>query len=394
MAPPPINVAMPWHSLGHGNLGVDALTRANIAIVNAAAVRIGRDVRITTLGTVGAPDAAALFANVTVGERPRLKPIVTGRSELIRVLRASDLVLDIGEGDSWTDIYGTQRFVFHAGTKIATLALGKPLVLSPQTIGPFDHPVKRRIADAIMNRARAVFTRDSLSTAYVAQRRLRCETAEYIDVAFRLPFTPQPRAAARARVGLNVSGLLYRGGYTGRNELGLTIDYRDFTHRLMAALRDRGAELHLVPHVTAPDGSDDDRSVIPALRERFPDLIVPDAFPDASTAKSYMSGLDFVVGGRMHACIGAFSAGTPVVPIAYSRKFNGLFDTLGYPHYVDGKAVSTDEAVARTLAGFDRRAQLAEDIRPGLALAKDRLDAYEARLADILASVGGGTAAR
>jgi polysaccharide pyruvyl transferase WcaK-like protein len=293
-------------------------------------------------------------------------------------------VLDIGEGDSWTDIYGLERYAFHAGTKIAALALGKPLVLAPQTIGPFVHPAQRWIADRVMHRARAVFTRDALSSAYVASRPVRCETAEFIDVAFRLPYERHAKAADRVRVGINVSGLLYRGGYSGRNELGLTIDYVDFTNRLIAALIERGAEIHLVPHVIVGDGNDDDRSVVPALTARFPQVRVPDVFADACAAKSFMSGLDFVVGGRMHACIGAFSAGTPVVPIAYSRKFNGLFGTLGYPHFVDGRTVDTRTALDQTLAHFDDRARLAADIQPGLALAAARLDAYEARLAAIL----------
>lgn len=382
----PLTVAMPWHSLGHGNLGVDALTRANIAIVQAAAARIGRAVEVITLCSVGTP--RTIPDHVMIGPRPRLKPLLVGKSDYLEVLKQSDFVLDIGEGDSWADIYGPQRFAFHAGTKIAAIALGKPLVLAPQTIGPFDHPVSRRISDWVMQRARAVFTRDSLSSDYVASRHLRSETAEFIDVAFRLPFVAQPKAGDRVRAGINVSGLLYRGGYTGRNELGLSIDYVAFTHELIAALLARGAEVHLVPHVIAEGGNDDDRSVVPALRERFPGLHVPEPFLDSSDAKSFMSGLDFVVGGRMHACIGAFSAGTPVVPIAYSRKFNGLFGTLGYAHYVDGKKVDTRTALAQTLAGFDNRAQLAADIRPGLALAAARLDAYETRLAAMFGQLG------
>ena len=380
----PITVAMPWHALGHGNLGVDALTRANIAIVQAAAARIDREVAIVTLcghaGTVPGP----LPPGVSIGPSPRVRPLLRGASAYIGALRRSDFVLDIGEGDSWTDIYGTKRFAFLAGTKLAAIALGKPLVLAPQTIGPFDRPLNRRIADAVMRRALAVFTRDALSTAYLASRHLRCATDEFIDVAFRLPFEAQARAGDRVRIGLNVSGLLYHGGYSGRNELGLSIDYAAFTHLLIDALIARGAEVHLVPHVFGDGGNDDDRSVAVRLRERFPQLHMPDRFVDASAAKSFMSGLDFVVGGRMHACIGAFSAGVPVVPIAYSRKVNGLFATLDYAHFVDGKAADTQAALEQTLAAFDNRRQLAADIGPGVARASKRLDAYELRLAAMI----------
>lgn len=384
----PIHVALPWHAIGHGNLGIDALTRSNIAILRAAAARIGHEVCFTTLCAVPVAGTPEIDPDVAIGPMPSPKAIATGRSDFLAALRSADVVVDIGEGDSWTDIYGGKRFAFHAGTKIAALALGKPLVLAPQTIGPFTSPWRRRLAIGIMGRARAVYARDALSANFLRTCDLSTETDEFVDVAFRLPFARRPRDSARRRVGLNVSGLLYRGGYRTANEFGMTIDYPALMHRLIqywSAARD--TEIHLVPHVVAFDGNDDDRTLIPELTTRFPNLVVPPAFVNASEAKSYMSGLDFVVGGRMHACIGAFSAEVPVVPIAYSRKFNGLFDTLGYPHYVDGRAVDTDAAFAAVVEGYENRAALAAAIAPALARAELRLDAYEARMATVLQDV-------
>ena len=49
-----------------------------------------------------------------------------------------------------------------------------------------------------------------------------------------------------------------------------------------------------------------------------------------------MASLDLFMGARMHACIGAFSAGVPTLLLAYSRKFSGLFkETLGYDYVTD-----------------------------------------------------------
>jgi colanic acid/amylovoran biosynthesis protein len=384
----PLHIALLWHTVGHGNLGVDALARSNIAILRAAAERAGRAVRFTTLGSGQPATVEALPDDVTVGPMPRIRPLLKLQSDYLAVLRRSDLAVDIGEGDSWTDIYGPRRFAFHFGTKVAALALGKPLVLAPQTIGPFNSTVRRRMAFAVMNRARAVFSRDSLSTAYLRAHGLRSEHAEYIDVAFRLPFTAQARGTSgRVQVGLNVSGLLYNGGYSGANELGMTLDYADYTRRLIEALHVQGADVHLIAHVTAAGGNDDDRSVIPALTALYPALKVAPAFRSASAAKGYMSGMDFVVAGRMHACIGAFSAGVPVVPVAYSRKFNGLFDTLRYPHYVDGKEVDTDTALAATLRAFANRPVLEADIARGLEIARARLAAYEDRITALIGAL-------
>lgn len=384
----PIHIALPWHAIGHGNLGIDALTRSNIAILRRAATRIGRDVRFTTLCAATRADPSTIDEDITIGPMPSPKAIAIGQSEFLKVLRSADLVVDIGEGDSWADIYGGKRFAFHAGTKIATLALGKPLVLAPQTIGPFDTPWRRTLAAMIMNRARAVYARDALSSNFLRNCKIGTETNEFIDVAFCLPFVPRQRDDTTRRIGINVSGLLYHGGYHRSNEFGLSIDYPKLTHRLIEHWSaQRNTEVHLIPHVVAFGGNDDDHTVIPELVARYRHLVVPPTFRSASEAKGYMSGLDFVVGGRMHACIGAFSAQVPVIPIAYSRKFNGLFGTLGYAHIVDGRVMDTNSAFAMVVKGYEERTMLASKIEPGLAIARQRLDAYEERLSAILSEV-------
>jgi len=384
MGQKPVTIGLLWHTLGHGNLGVDALTRANIAILEAAANAAGRNANFVLLGTPGVLDPA--LTNVVQGPEARLKPLLKAQSPFFSAIRKCDLVVDIGEGDSWTDIYGARRFAFQTGTKMAAILGRCPLILAPQTIGPFDNPIRRKLSDFVMNHARAVFSRDSLSTSYLASRSLNVETAEFVDVAFRLPFSKEARVHGLTRVGLNVSGLLYGQGYTGKNELGMSINYQAFTHRLIERLLARsGVEVHLFSHVSSADFSrDDDQPVAVNLIAKYPALKLAPDFASASSAKSFLSGLDFVVAGRMHACIGAFSAGVPVVPIAYSRKFNGLFNTLDYPHFVDGKAVKDDEALAIVLDSFDRREELACDLERGQAIAESRLQAYQDRMTTII----------
>lgn len=381
-----LNIALLWHALNHANLGIDALTRSNISIVRAAAARAGREVRFTTLGSRPYPGEIPL--GVTVGPRAEPKSLITGRSLLQKQLRNADLVLDIGEGDSWADIYGGRRFLLQSATKISALAFSKPLVLSPQTIGPFKAHWRRCVSNIVMNRAHAVFARDGLSMSYLRDNGISSETAEFIDVAFRLPFEARTKVShSRLQVGLNVSGLLYRGGYTGTNEFGLTIDYPTFSNRLIEAFTAMdGVDVHLIPHVLG-DNPESDLGIIPELIMRHPQIIIPKVFGSASAAKSYMSGLDFVVGARMHACIGAFSARTPVVPIAYSRKFNGLFDTLGYRDYVDGRVATTDAAFDTVMDAFANRSRLAAGITAGMTVAGSRLAAYEDKLTEIIAAL-------
>ena len=64
------------------------------------------------------------------------------------------------------------------------------------------------------------------------------------------------------------------------------------------------------------------------------------------------------MGARMHACIAAFSAGVPVVPMAYSRKFAGLFGAMGYDETVDCTSQSAEEILTRIFDAFERRGDL------------------------------------
>ena len=66
------------------------------------------------------------------------------------------------------------------------------------------------------------------------------------------------------------------------------------------------------------------------------------------------------MGARMHACIAAFSSGVPVVPMAYSRKFEGLFGSLGYDRTVDCTADSAERSW-RILAAYEARVALAAE---------------------------------
>lgn len=399
-ARPNATVGLLWHSFSSGNLGVGALSESQVAICEAAAKRAGVDLRFIVFGNVGERDYTPAGKSIRLGSHISLKELVIGRSPFLRDLEECDLVLDIGEGDSFADIYGMRRFVMQIASKMAVLAKRRPLILSPQTIGPFNRWYARWLAKLLMGRCAKVFARDGFSSDYLRSIGLVKNVDEAIDVAFRLPYTQAVHASdGKTRVGVNVSGLLFSGGYSGGNQFGLTLDYPRHVRDLLAHwCADETVEVWLIPHVlsdTIP--RDDDRVAIATLVKEFPVVHVAPAFGSPSQAKSFISGLDFLTGARMHACIAAFSSGVPVVPLAYSRKFNGLFTSLGYAWFADGKAMSNQEAFDQVIRGYERRDDLRAMIRSALTVAQQRLERYEsdlvARLSTGRTAVDGYTAA-
>ncbi len=386
--PRPVTLALVWHQMNSDNLGVGALTLANLAILRAAAKDAGREVRFLILGWKDprpwyeTPDDVE---NVPL----RTRHLVSPTGPFTEAIARSDAVFDIGGGDSFTDIYGPKRFLTVWGTKARSIAKKKPLVLCPQTIGPFESAWARTLARGVMNRATAVVCRDAPSTAFLSDLGVKADVLEATDVAMRLPYNPPaPRTDDKIRVGLNVSGLLMSGGYTQSNQFGLTVDYPALIREIIGWFQGQeNVELHLVGHVQSEtQGLEDDQRAGEALAKEFPGTVVAPVFNSPVEAKSYIAGMDFFLGARMHATIAAFSTGVPVVPMAYSRKFIGVFATLGYDHVADMKADSAEAIRARIEEGFANRETLKGEVAEAMTRVDARLDAYQALAAKIISA--------
>lgn len=385
-------VGLLWHSINSANLGVGALTVGNLAIAREAAMQAGFKPRFTILGFLDAGHGRYVH-DVDVEMFPLNTRAMAPGGTYWRKLKSLDCVLDIGAGDSFADIYGGKRFAYMWLTKAMAVARRTPLLLSPQTIGPFDRQPHTWLAAGAMNASDGVVVRDPLSFDVARTMSPRARVIQSVDVAFALPYQrrnkPDPQ---RLEVGLNVSGLLFNRGYSGSNEFGMQVDYAAYTRRLIEALLEQAdVSVQLICHVNSDEvPKDDDRAVADRLSAEYPGVVrVPD-FPSPSAAKSYISGLDFLVAGRMHACIAAFSSGVPVVPVAYSRKFSGLFEgVLRYPHLVPVTGLTTDEAVTFTLEKLRERARLRAEIETGLAAVEGLLDAYRAELVRLFRRVKG-----
>ena len=289
--------------------------------------------------------------------------------DTIKPFKNCDYIFNIGQGDSFADIYGTERFRWIDKIhKIAQL-YHKPYCLLPQTIGPFSNESLKHRAVKNIEKASLVMARDEQSLEYVKQIAPKQEKiGNYIDVAFMLPYKKESFDSNHIHVGLNISALLWNGGYTRGNQFGLKEDYPTLVRSIINLfLSDNRVILHLVPHVVDKERSlENDYAVCYDIQKEFGNqrLVLAPFFLGPCEAKGYISGLDFFIGSRMHATIAAFSSGVPVVPMAYSRKFNGLFmETLDYKYMTDLKKDSNAETLKTIKSAFDQREHLKEVIQ-------------------------------
>jgi colanic acid/amylovoran biosynthesis protein len=377
-----VRVGLLWHSAGSTNLGVGALTIANMSLIRGVAEEMGLTPEFTIIGmrdnrpAYVSPDQAEIYA---VDNLSLINPANNGAWG---VIRAQDCVIDIGGGDSFTDIYGVKRFVYLWWTKMMAIWQGVPLLLAPQTIGPFERPICKSLARVAMNASNAVVARDSASLAFVQNMAPKAHDVLSVDVAFTLPYEDQShlRGGEKIRVGVNVSGLLFNQAEHNVNRFGLDVDYAKLMRRFLTALAARpDVEVHLIVHVQAAEGAtgwDEDTALADSLSKEYPGTIRVPEFAGPSEAKTYISGLDFLVAGRMHACIAAFSSGVPVVPVAYSRKFSGLFEMLDYPWMIPVKGVEDDQAFTMLMDCLERRDELAKATATSMIKVRGLLDSY------------------
>ena len=273
------------------------------------------------------------------------------RNPWLKQIAEADIIGSLAGGDSFSDIYGLRRFFYVALPQLLVLLLDKPLTLLPQTFGPFNGLVTRKVAGFILRNAGWVYTRDleSLDDVRPLMGNSRSKPAFSYDMAFLLePFPPVKRPGWLGNhgpntplVGINVSGLLYGGGYTRNNMFGLRSDYPELVRRLIEHfIVQQGARVVLVPHVFGDAGDlESDTAASAAIGRELGDrydgkLQVISEEYDQHEMKYLIGQCDFFIGSRMHACIAALSQGVPAVGLAYSRKFLGVLRSIGVENLV------------------------------------------------------------
>lgn len=300
----------------------------------------------------------------------------TAGNEYFKTLGNCDLVCDITGGDSFSDIYGFKRFLLGFLTKWMFIFLGKDLVMLPQTYGPFKKNVSKKMAAYILRKAKTVYSRDRDGIECVC-RLLKGKDTDKVklrpDVAFVLDLriwedaaveaVDNARKEGRTIVGLNISGLLYNGGYTRDNMFGLAVDYPKLIRQIVDYfLTMDNVTVVLVPHVFPADAlaveSDPAacRAVYESLtKQQQGKVILPDTQPDQGQVKYLIGRCGFFVGSRMHSCIAAMSQCVPVVGLAYSKKFHGVFETAGLAESVIDITKNDNDSILQVIDSIFRQ---------------------------------------
>lgn len=312
-----------------------------------------------------------------------VKENIISSNRVLKEISEAGLMASVAGGDSFSDLYGLSRFFYVALPQLLAVLLDKELIMLPQTYGPFSRKLSRIAASFILRRTRKIYARDRECVAEVMA--LLGRSSNDVKFCHDMGFVLEPMKPKRLDLcglesidrsqrgivaGLNISGLLYMGGYTKDNMFGLKTAYSDLIYDIIDLLTKMDVRVLLVPHVFGGSGHEESDSVISEIyfRTLEPEykgkIFLARGEYDQSEIKHIIGLCDFFIGSRMHACIAAASQCIPTVAIAYSKKFRGVFASIGLLDAVaDPRFMERHEILNIIETSFSKK----EEIRKGLS---------------------------
>ena len=352
------------------NLGVDALCFSSAANLfaqddnlNITVLDHAKDLRKNnydildgrSCDLLGAKFSNRFYQNSSFVNIELTRPIPFFNSEQKHTFKNSSALLDLSGGDSFTDLYGEKRFKAICYPKKLAIDYGLPLILLPQTYGPFENSEFIEKAKRYLRYASFAFARDKYSFSYMKELLGDSFDAhkhrQAVDVAFLLPTSQEdtlkkknilPEITAGKEIfGFNISGLIYQNPKGAKDNYKISIDYNGLVLRVIQKiLSESDADIWLVPHVLAPTGhyeSDVDACI--ALKSLLPEAMhsrvkVISGEYDQCDIKGIIQYCSWFCGTRMHSTIASLSNCVPTCGLAYSGKFHGVFASAGQENNV------------------------------------------------------------
>lgn len=200
------------------------------------------------------------------------------------------------------------------------------------------HPAARDQLAAAVRAGALALPRDPASDRRLTADGIRTHVLA-ADIVFTTSDTDDALRRALPLAGryavVNVSGHLSRG-------VDLEADYV----RIVAALRERGLEVVMLPHV-ATDAADD-RTPCARVAAHFDGGVhLVDRIPTPAEVRGLTSAAELTVTGRMHLAVMSFLFGVPAVALASQGKVEGLMESLGVPQLcVEPVAGIADRVIA------------------------------------------------
>lgn len=248
-----------------------------------------------------------------------------------KIIRNLRWVAAINGGDGFSDIYSTVTFFSRLYETNIAMKRNIPVIILPQTIGPFKEESNRIIANRILQYATRIYVRDDKFIKELNSMGLKYEMTKDLS-AYMKPQSFDIDIKPNA-VGLNVSGLTYSN--TFRTLSGQFTSYPYLMKAIIRYFQSQNVPIYLIPHSYNYNNPEDSNDDLLAIRDLYAKLDnksnvhVVDRDMISPQVKYVISQMSFFIGTRMHANFAAIYTKVPLFGLAYSYKFQGAFEANG-----------------------------------------------------------------
>lgn len=241
---------------------------------------------------------------------------------------------------------------------------GRPVVLFPNSIGPFRTYVGRELARLSLNSCNCVLIRDSVSYEIVGKLGVRADIVRILtyDTAllFRTDYVRNNLPFSQPVVGV----------CPGFYSLSLSkLDAQRYVVAHAGALDELvekyGLSVVFLPHYVSGFENDDleiSRSIMSKMRHK--DRIELITAETVDEFKFLLEQTDMIVSSKMHPAVLGVSGFVPVLCIAYDHKQTSFFERLGMKDcIVDIRQISQKKLASRMDYVWNQRKRLKDELR-------------------------------
>lgn len=257
------------------------------------------------------------------------------KNEFLRGIYESDLIIDIS-GDSFGDYHPLN--VLSLGLKqLPIIFFKKPLVLFPQSMGPFIHVASKIIARIILKYSKIILIREKISLDYIKNFLNHRKYVFFcLDTAFFLKKNKEKtiynQFYEKNAGSLPIIGIAASQRISSEKLIKI---FSDFSNHLINSYN---YKIVLIPHVIDTiKNKNEDRIVLIKIYQNIDkkeNCLLIEEDLSAPTLKNLIGMCDIFIGSRMHSNIASISNNVPTIAISYSHKFLGIMKLYEQGEYV------------------------------------------------------------
>lgn len=241
--------------------------------------------------------------------------------KIIKELRRADLLIS-GGGSIFQDVTSLRSFLYYMSIVALAKIIGCPVMFYAQGIGPLNRRISRFFMRLLAEKVDLITLRDEESGRFLRELGVKRDYKVTADPVFSL--RPDEKKGRKLRQDLGIDEKMPCIGVAVRPWEKME-GYQPYLAETLDYYKEKGYEVVFLP-LSYPDDFLEARKVA-SYMQHTPRII--DRALASTEHLALISGLDFIIGMRLHALIFAAVSGLPFAGIAYDPKVESFLKQFG-----------------------------------------------------------------